>query len=172
VALKEINMILNAYFNNIGETGQVPQIIYINTNDSYAEVTTVGYLNSLIKKQQLPISQEYIALVTTKTSPAAKDTQTTFFMITFFAGNWSLEAPAASIKFAKQVPIAGGSAIASAFVPGLLATDLVFVQMVNDGSNNVTILSVVASANSFQINFSGDPGAGCIINYQVLRSTT
>lgn len=74
------------------------------------------------------------------------------------------------VKFAGQETTAGGSASESFTVTGALATDLAFVQVVNDGTNNVTVLQADVSADSLDVTFSGDPSSDTVINYQILRA--
>jgi len=54
--------IISSNFNDIGSTGQIPNIIRIETNDSLATVQTVGYLN-VLEKQGLPLAETSAALV-------------------------------------------------------------------------------------------------------------
>jgi len=80
-------------------------------------------------------------------------------------------APAAVIKFASQVTSAGGAASEAFTVSGAVAaTDRAFVQLVDDGPNNVSVLSAVVTTNTLTVTFSADPGAGTIINYQLIRA--
>jgi len=82
-------------------------------------------------------------------------------------------APAAVIKFANQVTTVGGAAAEAITVTGAVAaTDRAFVQMVDNGTNNVTIVSAVVTTNTLTVTFSGDPGADTIINYQLIRAAS
>jgi len=78
--------------------------------------------------------------------------------------------PSHIIKFAGQPTTAGGAAAEAITVTGALATDLAFVQMVDNGTNNVTIVSAVMTSNTLTVTFSGDPGADAVINYQIIRA--
>lgn len=80
--------------------------------------------------------------------------------------------PAYVVKFAGQPTTAGGGAAEAITVTGAAATDLAFVQMVDDGTNNVTIVNAVVTLNTLTVTFSGDPGADCVINYQIIRATS
>lgn len=82
-------MILNTYFNNIGEAGQAPQFIYIDTNNTIPQLALTGYLNDLVS-QGIPLSDKMMALVSSKTSPSDKHSQTALYGISFSNGNWSL----------------------------------------------------------------------------------
>ncbi len=79
-------------------------------------------------------------------------------------------APSHVVKFGAQHTTVGGNAAEAITVTGALATDLAFVQMVNDGTANVTIVNAVVTSNTLTITFSADPGNDCIINYQLLRA--
>jgi hypothetical protein len=80
-------------------------------------------------------------------------------------------APSHVIKFGGQVTTAGGSASEAITVTGAVAaTDLAFVQVVDNGSNDVTVLQAVVTADTLTVTFSADPGADCIINYQLIRA--
>lgn len=81
--------------------------------------------------------------------------------------------PAAVIKFAAQYTTSGGSATEAITVTGAVAaTDRAFVQVVNNGTNNVTVLQAVVTTNTLTITFSGDPAADTIINYQLIRAAS
>lgn len=81
--------ILNVQTTQVGQAGIFPAIIYILTNDTVAEVTTTGYLNGLVK-QNIPLSEADMALVTTKTSPNATSTQVGWLEVSKSGENWSL----------------------------------------------------------------------------------
>ena len=78
--------------------------------------------------------------------------------------------PSHIVVFAGQPTTAGGGAAEAITVTGAAATDLAFVEMVDDGTNNVTIVNAVVTTNTLTVTFSGDPGADCVINYQLLRA--
>lgn len=81
-------------------------------------------------------------------------------------------APSHVVKFAGQPTTVGGSATEAFTVTGAAATDLAFVQIVNNGTNNVTVLQAVVTLNTLTITFSGDPAADTVFNYQLLRAAT
>lgn len=82
-------------------------------------------------------------------------------------------APAAVIKFANQVTTVGGAADEAFTVTGAVAaTDRAFVQVVDNGTNNVTVLQAVVTTNTLTVTFSADPGNDCIINYQLIRAAS
>jgi hypothetical protein len=61
--------ILNVKADQVGLVGVTPKFIYINTNDPVADVTAVGYLNSLAKTFGVNLSVADMALVTTVEAP-------------------------------------------------------------------------------------------------------
>ncbi len=82
-------------------------------------------------------------------------------------------APAGVIKFMGQATTTGGSAAQAITVTGAVAaTDRAFVQIVDNGTNNVTALQAVVTTNTLTITFSADPGADCIVNYQLIRAAS
>lgn len=82
-------------------------------------------------------------------------------------------APAGVIKFMGQATTAGGAAAEAITVTGAVAaTDRAFVQVVDNGTNNVTVLQAVVTTNTLTVTFSADPGADAIINYQLIRAAS
>lgn len=80
--------------------------------------------------------------------------------------------PSHIVKFAGQPTTAGGAAAEAIAVVGALVTDLAFVQMVDNGTNNVTIVDAVVTADTLTVTFSADPGNDAVINYQLLRAAS
>ncbi len=81
-------------------------------------------------------------------------------------------APEAVIKYSAQYTTVGGAAAEAIAVAGALATDLAFVQLVNHGPNTVSVAFAVMTANTLTVTFSANPGAGAIINYQIIRTAS
>lgn len=82
-------------------------------------------------------------------------------------------APSHIIKFANQVTTVGGAAAEAFTVTGAVAaTDRAFVQIVDNGTNNVTALQAVVTADTLTVTFSADPGADCVLNYQIIRAVS
>lgn len=78
--------------------------------------------------------------------------------------------PSHVIKFANQVTTVGGAAAEAFTVTGAAAaTDRAFVQVVNDGTGNVTVLQAVVTNNTLTVTFSANPGNDTVINYQIIR---
>lgn len=78
--------------------------------------------------------------------------------------------PSHIVKFAGQPTTVGGAAAEAFAIPGVLATDLAFVQIVDDGTANVTALQAACTVDTLTVTFSANPGADCIFNYQILRA--
>ncbi len=227
--------IINA---QLGFTGNpdAPKILFLDTNNTLAEVQATGFLNNL-QAQGYGLSEKDIALVVTKATEDATSAETVWLDISVSGQNWSLIAPvnpvtlalnsaqifvgnasnvaqartmsgdatlsntgvltiannaittvkildanvtlaklAAGIapshviKFAAQYTTTGGAASEAITVTGAAATDLAFVQMVDDGTANVTIVDAVVTLNTLTVTFSADPGNDAIINYQIIRA--
>lgn len=81
--------------------------------------------------------------------------------------------PSHVIKFANQVTTAGGAAAEAFTVNGAVgATDRAFVQVVDNGTANVTVLQAVVTDNTLTVTFSADPGNDTVINYQIIRAAS
>lgn len=76
--------------------------------------------------------------------------------------------PSHIIKFAGNVPFAGGATTATLTVAGVLNTDVGVAQL-STATNASSIHTVVTSANTITVTFSADPGASNI-SYQALRA--
>ncbi len=79
-------------------------------------------------------------------------------------------APSHVVKFANQVTTVGGAASEAFTVTGASASDIAFVQVVDNGTSNVTVLQAVVTLNTLTVTFSANPGNDTIINYQLLRA--
>lgn len=150
-----------------GLVGVLPSVAYIDTNDTRAEVMATGYLNQEVS-QGLSFSLPCVAFVTTRTTPTAAPVVSEF-QVVHVGANWSLVPLNGTVKFAAQYTTAGGSASEIISIPGVDATDLAFVQIVDNGTANVTDPVAVCTANTLTVTFSADPGADTVINYQIMR---
>ena len=273
--------ILNITTSQTGLVGVLPNIAYINTDDTIAEVTTTGYLNKEVANG-VQFTLPCIAAVSTKATPTSV-AQVGWYEVQHVGANWSLDAgsntgialtnghifvgnasniatdvamtgdititnagvtaiaagvivnadinasaaiafsklaaltsgnilvgsagnvatsvamsgdatiiasgaltiaagavtlaklaagvaPQSVIKFASQVTTVGGAAAEAFTVTGAVAaTDRAFVQMVDNGTNNVTVLQAVVTADTLTVTFSADPGNDAVINYQLIR---
>ena len=81
--------ILNFNINSMGQSGVTPSIIYINTSDTIATVTTAGYLNAL-SKANVGINDSDMALITTQVSPSSTTKQVKWYEVEKVGDNWSL----------------------------------------------------------------------------------
>ena len=81
-------------------------------------------------------------------------------------------APSHIVVYAGQPTTGGGAAAEAITVTGAAATDLAFVEMVDNGTNNTTIVSAVVTLNTLTVTFSANPGADAVINYQLLRAAS
>ena len=155
--------------DSVGQAGVKPEIIYIDTDNTFAEVTAAGYLNGIAEKFGVGISEDMMALVTTRTTPNAASAQVAWLEVSKSSGNWSLDGSSHVIKYAGKESDGGGSATIAITVTGVLATDVVFAQ-VEASTNAVSVVKVTPTANTITVILSGDPGASTIISYQALRS--
>ncbi len=81
--------------------------------------------------------------------------------------------PSHVIKFANQLTTVGGAAAEAFTVTGAVgATDRAFVQIVDDGTGNVTVLQAVVTDNTLTVTFSANPGNDCVFNYQIIRAVS
>lgn len=100
--------ILNAQVGQTGLSGTLPQVIYIDTNDTLAEVTTAGYLNTLAA-QNFPLSESMMALVSMRATPSATSVTTGFFDVAKSGDNWSLTANTSTIPLTDGHILVGNS---------------------------------------------------------------
>lgn len=156
----------------IGQTGLVgvePKFDYILTDDTVAEVLTAGYLNHSVDAGY-SFSQGDIVPVITQSSPSARK-RSGMYQVDHNGNNWSLIPLESSPLLAMaQYTTVGGAASEAISIPGILASDLADIQMVNDGANNVTALQAACTANTLTVTFSGNPGGDAVINYWIYRT--
>lgn len=76
------------------------------------------------------------------------------------------------IAFQNQVQTVGGAAAEAFAVVGALPTDLVVVQLVDEGTNTVSVVKAVVTADTLTVTFSSDPGNDAIVNYVITRDST
>ncbi len=96
--------ILSSNFNQIGNAGQQPGTIMIETDDSLSAIQATGYLNTLAR-QNLPLSEDLMALVSINKGAS----KSTVWMAIHFANeNWSLVPsaiePSLNAKYIIQSP--------------------------------------------------------------------
>lgn len=78
--------------------------------------------------------------------------------------------PSSVVKYAAQVTTVGGAAAEAFTVTGVAATDLVFAQIKDNGTSNVTLLQAVPTTNTLTFTFSANPGNDTVLCYQVVRA--
>lgn len=78
--------------------------------------------------------------------------------------------PSHVVKYAGQLTTVGGAAAEAFTVTGVAASDLAFVQMVNQGTGVVTALIAVCTLNTLTVTFSANPQNDAVFNYQILRA--
>lgn len=83
--------ILNFQISNVGEVGVTPRFIYLDTNNTVAQVTATGYLNKFVANGN-KVAETDMAVVATRATPNAKEVAVNLFNVTFASGNWSLTA--------------------------------------------------------------------------------
>ncbi len=81
--------ILNIQTSQVGQVGVMPNIAYIATNDTLAQVTTTGYLNHAVQNGA-SFYDSTMCLVSTKTSPSSSLTQVGWLEVAHVGTNWSL----------------------------------------------------------------------------------
>jgi len=148
--------ILNVSFNNVGQAGQLPQFIYIDTNNTVTQVTAVGFLNKLVS-EGLPINESLLAVVSTRATPSAKQVSVDIFNITYSGGNWSLTASTDLMALPDAQIYVGNS--------GGVATPVTM-------SGDVTLDNAGVSAISAGVIVDADVNAAAAIAYSKLAALT
>lgn len=107
--------IIDFQLDTIGQEGKNPSIIYLQTNNTVAEVTTAGYLNTFVAQGNF-VSDLKIACVSTKTSPSAFASDVNWYNISYSGGDWSLSEtiPAGSVTVQGTPTVGALVAFASA----------------------------------------------------------
>jgi hypothetical protein len=77
--------------------------------------------------------------------------------------------PAKVLVYAAQVTTAGGAVLEAVSVTGVLATDLVLVNIKAKGATPRTIVQAAGATNLVNVTFSGDPSTDHVIQYFVFR---
>lgn len=160
--------IINAKLDQAGLANIYPRWVYIETDDSVADVSENGYLNNL-DKQLYPLSDKMVALVSVKDSSVARESNVVVMEVKQSGDDWSLVLPQShQIKYAGKIADGGGSATIALSVDGVLESDVVDAQ-VEASTNAVSVQKVTPSADTITVVLSGDPGAATIISYWALR---
>jgi len=136
--------VLNVTFSPVGLVGVNPQVIYIETGDTYATVTATGYLNAA--KERYPnqfTNQQMAEVYTTDDGPV-------WLKVVVTTSNVSLVAP--SVPGQTTLPTIANNIIVSTNTDGTLA--------------NTTAPAI--NRGSLQAGLSGD--AGTLISYPATAS--
>jgi hypothetical protein len=85
-------MIENIKTEVTGLVGVLPKVVYIETNNTLAEVIATGFLNAAVK-QGYSFSEYDMALVSTKATPSATDVSLAWLQVSISGSNVSLVSP-------------------------------------------------------------------------------
>lgn len=131
--------ILSTKLVTTGLSGVKPSIIYIDTDDTLAEVTATGYLNSSVALG-VSFNEHMMALVSTKASASAAVT-VSWLEVSHVSGNWSLVDPSAQSVLLAEGDLAVGDS--NGRLSALSGT-------------SAQIIQYDASANAVAATMSGD----------------
>lgn len=101
--------ILNVVTSVTGLVGVTPRVVYIDTNDTLATVTTAGYLNAA-QANGASFKESDMALVTIKASPSATSVQVAWLEVSYSSGDWSLVAAESTSPLASGHIFVGNAA--------------------------------------------------------------
>lgn len=170
--------LLGTLFYNNGNQFRVGDVIYCVCSDSniWVNVTTAGTNVITVAQGSGPDSVatadiQDLAVTAAKLAANAVTTAKILDANVTVAKLATAIQPSHVIKYAGQLTTVGGAAAEAFAVAGAVAaTDRAFVQVVNDGTNNRTVLQAVVTNNTLTITFSGDPGNDLVFNYQIIRA--
>lgn len=74
---------------SIGQSGVTPRIIYIETDDPVNVVTATGYLNNVVNKSKITVSDTDLAVVAIKPT-SGTNRYVGLYEVEYSGGNWSL----------------------------------------------------------------------------------
>lgn len=169
-------ILVNGYFNSQVASLSVNDWIMGNGSDSSFTVKVFSIIANVVVVVSTgltsPIGTANIQDSAVTALKLATDSVTT---VKILAGNVTLAKlsagliPSHVIKFAAELTTVGGNATEAFVVTGAAATDRAFIQMVNDGTGNVTVLEAVVTLNTLTVTFSANPGNNTRFNYQLIR---
>lgn len=81
------------------------------------------------------------------------------------------EVPKSVNVYDSQETTSGGAAAEAFTITGVAASDRAYVQLVDEGSNTVTVVKAVCTLNTVTVTFDADPGNDAIVNILVTRDT-
>lgn len=120
--------ILGFFIDSIGQSGQRPRLIYINTNNTAAQVVVPGFLEPLVS-QGAPLSEDLLAVVSTRETPSSKSTDVNLFNISVTHDQWSLVASSGSTPTIRgsNIQSSSNSSYTVSWPTGTLEGDMVFI---------------------------------------------
>jgi len=153
--------ILNVQPNEPGQSGVIPQMIRIETNDSLATIEATGYLTEAVRSGLVAISEVTTVFMCYSAVQGHAPTLTAFFQPAYSAGQWSL------------TQIGGGSLAGAVLLTPAgnqhITADSLFVDNGNLVSGNSSFAGSLilgggnGNANSMSIVFGASgPGAGSL----------
>jgi len=157
------NQALNVWSYNATASG---------ANETAATVAASAYFNSF--QQVLTSGSEVGPLVVGDAIYIHGNDTSAIYVVSSITTNVTVAAlngESARVVYSAEATTAGGDATEAVTVAGVLATDLVFVQLHTVGSTPRTIITSAATANTITTVFSGDPSTDHVYAYQVLRAT-
>lgn len=139
--------------------------VYRDTGDTLASLTASGYFNAVYDQVSIDdriyiVGTDFLGeFVVTSTDSATPVT----------VARMDSKQSGSYLFAAGENSWGGGGASHPITITGLLTTDIVNVSLAAS-ANAVTIQKSVKTANTLTITFSGDPGAGTLIDYTVYRA--
>ena len=151
--------ILRSQLVNTGFADAPTNFILLKTDDVLADVTAIGYLETNLSTLLNELSIYQSALVYTTDAG-------TVWLKVVFDDVWSLESP---VLVTATANVGGsGPGPVAVTVAGLTADSFVF-PVIKSSTNTVAVAKCIATATGFNITFTADPGAACIVNYQAYK---
>lgn len=161
--------IKNILLGSAGLVGVEPRYDYILTDNTVAEVLASGFLNHYVDSGYA-FSQGDVVSIITQASPSARK-KAGLYQVDHNGANWNLiPLESSPLLVMAQYTTVGGAAAEAITISGVLSTDLADVQVVDNGTANVTVLQAACTANTLTVTFSGNPGADAVINYWIYRT--
>lgn len=137
--------ILNFTLDTVGQSGQVPRFIYMNTNDTVAVVTTAGYLNKFVA-QGNEIAETDMAVVVTRSTPNARAAQVNLFDVSYSDGDWFLSSNSTPLTLPDGKIFVGNAEDDATFVTMSGDAILSNVGALTIANNAITTAKINASA--------------------------
>jgi len=145
--------IISTNFNDVGNVGQVPSLIRIDTNDSLATVLTTGYLN-ILKDQNLPLTEDAIVFVSTG---VGVHKTVTVLSMTYSNGDWSLQ------TIEGYEPTGGGQGISFVGLPGTSKTAVINMGYVIENALQTTVTLPAVAPLGAVVAIQGSGAAGWVL---------